>query len=168
MTSQFTGTNPCDLLDNGNCSHLCLISGTNSSGYSCACPDSLVLDENKRDCIGKRYYGCTFKYYYMLFLYTDPPFILISDNLYLWRMNIDGSAYTRLLTYNYIHGLDFDYKLVVHFQTTAIYLFKCFRRDFIFWSDQTNDRIIRSHLNGTGVVVLATGEMSCVCECVEY
>lgn len=38
---------------NGNCSHLCLLSGTSSAGYSCACPRHYRLSQNKRDC----YYG---------------------------------------------------------------------------------------------------------------
>ena len=47
-----TVTNPCGN-NNGKCSHFCLLSATNASGYSCACPDSLMLDDNHRDCISK-------------------------------------------------------------------------------------------------------------------
>ena len=58
LTQYFvTGTNPC-LNSNGGCSHICLLSATNSSGYSCACPDSLVLDENQRDCISECLIWC--------------------------------------------------------------------------------------------------------------
>jgi low-density lipoprotein receptor-related protein 1 (alpha-2-macroglobulin receptor) len=42
-------TNPCEI-DNGGCSHLCLISSGNN--YSCACPSSFQLDQtNGKTCI---------------------------------------------------------------------------------------------------------------------
>ena len=43
------GTNPCET-NNGDCSHLCLLSATHSSGFSCACPDSLLLDYDQKNC----------------------------------------------------------------------------------------------------------------------
>ena len=42
-------TNPCGL-NNGGCSHLCLLSGVESSGFVCACPDDIQLNENQRHC----------------------------------------------------------------------------------------------------------------------
>ncbi len=39
-----------------------------------------------------------------------------------------------------------------------------FRRDYLFWSDQPRDRIVRSYLNGTGSTIIASGAMSCVCK----
>ena len=49
----------------------------------------------------------------VLFLFIVPPFILLSDHQYMRRMNLDGSGYTLFLSFNYIHGLDFDYRLVM-------------------------------------------------------
>ena len=47
----FIASNPC--ADNSaNCSHLCLLSSATPEGYSCACPDELVLAVNHRDCFG--------------------------------------------------------------------------------------------------------------------
>ncbi|CAI8033011.1 Low-density lipoprotein receptor-related protein 4, partial [Geodia barretti] len=40
---------PCSTA-NGECSHLCLISATSPSGYSCACPRHFRLGQNRRDC----------------------------------------------------------------------------------------------------------------------
>lgn len=39
---------PCKI-NNGECSHLCLIS-SNESSYSCGCPDSFVLDSDNKTC----------------------------------------------------------------------------------------------------------------------
>lgn len=44
--------NPC-AVDNGNCSHLCLLSSDTPEGFACACPDRLALDENQRDCFSE-------------------------------------------------------------------------------------------------------------------
>ena len=41
---------------------------------------------------------------------ADHPFILITDYIYLRRMNLNGSNYLRTSTHYYIHGLDFDYR----------------------------------------------------------
>ena len=49
--------------------------------------------------------------------YVAPPFILIADNIYLRRMDLDGNNYRSLLTYYYIHSMDYDYKyvqLIIH------------------------------------------------------
>lgn len=43
------GTTPC-AGDNGNCSHLCLLSSTAPVGYSCACSGDYVLTENQTHC----------------------------------------------------------------------------------------------------------------------
>ena len=43
-----SGTNPCGT-ENGNCSHLCLISPGGSS-YTCACPDDFTLLPDARTC----------------------------------------------------------------------------------------------------------------------
>ena len=43
-------SNPCDANSNGGCSHLCLLSSTDSRGYSCACPDEMNLDETGLTC----------------------------------------------------------------------------------------------------------------------
>ena len=46
--------------------------------------------------------------------------------------------------------------------TVTLFCSVFFRRDFIFWSDPNHDRISRSYLNGTGQMVIVSGEMSCV------
>ena len=43
------GSNPC-LEDNGNCTHICLLSSTYPEGYGCNCPDGLVLAGDGRTC----------------------------------------------------------------------------------------------------------------------
>ena len=51
------GANPCQR-DNG-CSHICLLSSVEISGFSCACPDDLTLDIDGRTCISTSMaYGC--------------------------------------------------------------------------------------------------------------
>ena len=45
--------NPCKE-NNGNCSHLCLLSSSVSKGYSCACPAALINAINEPNfCTGK-------------------------------------------------------------------------------------------------------------------
>ena len=46
----FSAPNPCEI-NNGGCTHLCLLSSTNSSGYSCTCADGFYLDTDQRTCI---------------------------------------------------------------------------------------------------------------------
>lgn len=43
------GTNPCHVR-NGGCSHLCLLSSVNEAGYSCACPDGYIFEEDPLTC----------------------------------------------------------------------------------------------------------------------
>ena len=43
------GTNPCHVR-NGGCSHLCLLSSVHEAGYSCACPDGLIIGEDSLTC----------------------------------------------------------------------------------------------------------------------
>jgi len=47
---QLLGTNPCGS-SNGGCQYICLLSSQTSVGYTCACPDDLILDSNGRDCL---------------------------------------------------------------------------------------------------------------------
>ena len=44
---------------------------------------------------------------------TVPPFIVITNYIYLRRMDIDGSNDRNLLTYYYNYGLDYDYRFVL-------------------------------------------------------
>ena len=125
LTLSFLVTNPCRN-NNGNCSHFCFLSAINASGYSCACPDSLVLDDNQRDCISKL---LGLKLSSQLLKspthYAVPSYILIADHIYLRRMNLDGSGYTSILSYSYIHSLDFDYR---YYCLITLYLLKtCFK-----------------------------------------
>ena len=46
----YVGTNPCQV-GNGGCSHICLLSSVEKSGFSCACPDDLSLDEDAQTCV---------------------------------------------------------------------------------------------------------------------
>ena len=43
--------NPCGI-NNGGCSHLCLLSAVDSRGYSCDCPNGMRLSIDKRNCTG--------------------------------------------------------------------------------------------------------------------
>ena len=92
---------------------------------------------------------------------------MIADNIYLRRMDLDGSNYRSLLTFYYIHSMDFDYRyvqLVFHSALAAESSFNLCRRQYAFWSNRNNDRIIRSYLNTTQRVTLVSGGMSCVCK----
>ena len=42
-------TNPC-ASNNGECSHLCLLSSSASRGYTCVCPDEMVLGVDGLTC----------------------------------------------------------------------------------------------------------------------
>ena len=43
--------NPC-AEDNGGCSYLCLLSAVAVDGYTCTCPDGLILDPHGKNCSG--------------------------------------------------------------------------------------------------------------------
>ena len=42
--------NPCHS-NNGGCSHFCLLSAVDSRGYSCSCPEGMILDDDQSNCI---------------------------------------------------------------------------------------------------------------------
>ena len=42
-------TNPCDM-NNGGCSHLCLLSSTSARGFTCVCPDNMLLGIDGLSC----------------------------------------------------------------------------------------------------------------------
>ena len=44
-----TVPNPCGTT-NGGCSHFCLLSAVDPSGYSCDCPDGMMLDDDMMNC----------------------------------------------------------------------------------------------------------------------
>ena len=41
--------NPC-LDNNGNCSHLCLLSSSDTDGFGCECPNGMFLGRDRRTC----------------------------------------------------------------------------------------------------------------------
>ena len=47
----FTGAqiSPCSI-SNGKCSHLCLLSSVCLSGYSCSCPEGMLLSADQHTC----------------------------------------------------------------------------------------------------------------------
>ena len=49
MLTFLAGQNPCGI-DNGGCSHLCLLSAVDPRGFSCACPDGIALQEDRQNC----------------------------------------------------------------------------------------------------------------------
>lgn len=46
---QIEGTNPC-ALNNGGCTHLCLLSSVQECGFTCACPDGTALNNTQGTC----------------------------------------------------------------------------------------------------------------------
>ena len=48
-TCTSTGTNPC-ALNNGGCTHLCLLSSVQEAGFTCACPDGTTLNITQGIC----------------------------------------------------------------------------------------------------------------------
>ena len=42
--------NPCQNT-NGGCSHFCLLSSVDPRGYSCDCPEGMILDDNQLNCV---------------------------------------------------------------------------------------------------------------------
>lgn len=50
-------TNPC-AIDNGGCTHLCLLSAVGPAGYCCVCPEGVDLSE----CSGVQFINLTIIY----------------------------------------------------------------------------------------------------------
>ena len=101
--------NPC-LLNNGNCSHLCLLSAISASGYTCACPTGLMPDNNGKDC-----FCMHFNYYLILItsiLYgiTVSPYLIFTNRYNIYRVEVDGTGLQSLKSVSYAYGVDFDYK----------------------------------------------------------
>lgn len=61
-----------------NCSHICLLSASNTNGYTCACPPGLELDENSRDCKGAGSTACVSNDVLTKYLYTYIQLLLDS------------------------------------------------------------------------------------------
>ena len=53
LSLAFAVTNPCGS-NNGGCRYLCLLNAEASDGYTCACPDDLVAENNGRNCLSKQ------------------------------------------------------------------------------------------------------------------
>ena len=53
LSLAFAVTNPCGS-NNGGCQYLCLLNAEASDGYTCACPDDLVAENNGRNCLSKQ------------------------------------------------------------------------------------------------------------------
>jgi hypothetical protein len=47
--TQYPVPNPC-LIINGGCSHFCQLSAVDPRGYSCSCPEGMVLDDGLHSC----------------------------------------------------------------------------------------------------------------------
>ena len=46
------------------------------------------------------------------YVHAAAPYVLFANFIYLYRINLDGTGLTRLSTYYYNYGLDFDFKYV--------------------------------------------------------
>ena len=53
--NNYAAPNPCGIT-NGGCSHLCLLSAMYPRGYSCDCPQGMILADDSSNCIQ---YGTT-------------------------------------------------------------------------------------------------------------
>ena len=66
LSLAFAVTNPCGS-NNGGCQYLCLLNAEASDGYTCACPDDLVAENNGRNCLSKQtvhIYDVRYKMYF--------------------------------------------------------------------------------------------------------
>ena len=112
----YTAFNPCEE-NNGNCSHLCLLSSSVSTGYSCACPASLINTINEPNLCKSKHQV----YFLKLcmnssdkFIPIDPPYLLFSFYStyynYIQRSKLDGSDRVTLYVGNRPDALAYDYK----------------------------------------------------------
>ena len=106
--------NPC-AENNGNCSHLCLLSSAVSEGYTCACPDGLVNSEDQNVCRGETHNLNSSLTSYILFTFlTVPPYLLFTyytgSYNYIQRSRLDGSERVNIYRSGRPRALAFDYK----------------------------------------------------------
>lgn len=107
--------NPCTV-NNGNCSHMCLLSAVAPSGYSCACPNDYILTENQTHCMRKMdlsHYETRFILlsYFCTYLISAPPRLLFSVySALVRRVNTDGQNLITLYSATYPRALDFDFR----------------------------------------------------------
>ena len=85
--------NPC-AENNGNCSHLCLLSSAVSEGYTCACPDGLVNSEDQNVCRGETHNlnsSLTIIYSFHFFDSSSIPSVYILH----WKLQLHTTVQTR-------------------------------------------------------------------------
>ena len=117
--------NPCSV-DNGNCSHMCLLSAVTPSRFSCACPNDYVLTENQTHCQRKKPDNPGKMRHVIIilnFTYLAPPRLLFSlYSTLVRRVNTDGQNLMNLYSATYPRALDFDFQWAIIFLIPIIIL----------------------------------------------
>ena len=108
--------NPC-AIDNGNCSHMCLLSAIAPSGFSCVCPNDYILTENRTHCMRKMTLSCCILFQVAmcnllcpLFDVAPPRLLFTVYSTLVRRVNTDGQNLVTIYTATYPRALDFDYQ----------------------------------------------------------
>ncbi|XP_060800869.1 low-density lipoprotein receptor-related protein 6 [Amyelois transitella] len=123
------GELPCSV-NNGGCSHLCLLSPANSAGYICACPTGVKLRENSDT-------TC----------YNAPQsLLLVAQRSMISKISLDSPDFTPytlpLRDLKKILSVDFDPKT-----------------EYVYWADSVLKSISRARLDGSeqSVVIPSSG-----------
>ncbi|XP_050540895.1 low-density lipoprotein receptor-related protein 1 [Daktulosphaira vitifoliae] len=119
--------NPCEV-NNGNCSHLCLLSINFT--YKCDCPHVMQLSKDNHTCI------------------VNEVILLFAQNNEIRGVDMDQPYYNTIPTL-----LSYETEILLNIQIDFVSLDKQ-----IYWSDYSNNEIKRSSLfGGTPEVILDTG-----------
>ncbi len=108
------------------------------------------------------------KRFFHLFFFTDTVNHLFVAN-YQSISQIDyvtGSSKTHI-SFSYCHGLDFDYRYSITIGYSCIMQHLCtsfIRRNYIFWSDVVNNRILRARMNDTAATTLVSSGLGDPCK----
>lgn len=122
------GENPCGS-DNGNCSHLCLMSPMKPLSYKCACPTGVRLLEDQRTCAD-----------------GAEEMLLLARRTDLRIISLDTPDFTDIVLQldNVKHSIALDYDPI---------------EGYVYWTDDVVRSIRRAFLNGTGQQTLVDTEV---------
>ena len=103
---------------------------------------------------------------------STAPYLLLANSQYILQMNLDGSDTETLLSFSYCHALDFDYRWANYESyvcTLAIMqsLLCVYRRNYVFWTDDSNNRIMRAKLNDSQTVTVVNTLLCTPCKCMD-
>ncbi|KAJ8299210.1 hypothetical protein KUTeg_023270 [Tegillarca granosa] len=134
-------TCPCDV-NNGGCSHLCLISPIKPF-YTCACPTGVNILEDQKTC-AEGTFLCDIRVF-IKSVDEESPMNQALDEFIIFSRKQD----LRVISLDTTEGLDInlpikDHQLIGHIAYDSV-------DRHIYWADTDIPAIRRSHLDGTGV-----------------